>query len=166
MRSKRVLSVLIVLTLVFIWGNSLLSRETSGAISDGLMEVMNRAMESMGFGEDFFTYMTDQDGDGTEESTSFLIRKAAHITEFAVLSALIWLRLETSGKRRFAAAAGLSVFAGAVDETLQIFSHRGSQAMDVLIDSAGVLLGLILVTAVRRAVSAWRSKKTGEATSP
>ena len=43
MKRKRLLSVLIALTLIFIWGNSILSRETSGALSDGLMEILNEA---------------------------------------------------------------------------------------------------------------------------
>ena len=34
LRNKRFLAVLVALILVFIWGNSLLSKEVSGAISD------------------------------------------------------------------------------------------------------------------------------------
>ena len=34
LRNKRFLAVLVALILVFIWGNSLLSKEASGAISD------------------------------------------------------------------------------------------------------------------------------------
>ena len=34
MRNKRLLALIIALILVFIWGNSMLSKEVSGAISD------------------------------------------------------------------------------------------------------------------------------------
>lgn len=149
---KRIVTILLLLTLAFIWGNSLLSRELSGAISDNLMAVMNAAAEKLGLGENFFTYMSDQDGDGTEEPTSHLVRKMAHVTEFAVLGALFRLRLEGKHKPALTAFC-LGAAAGAVDETIQIFSHRGSQVQDVFIDSAGVLLGLgavLLLARLRR----------------
>ena len=155
MKRKRLLSVLIALTLVFIWGNSLLSKELSGAISDGIMYKMNDVARFLGLGEDFFTFMMDQDGDGEDEPTSHLIRKAAHITEFAVLAALIWLRLETEGRRRDLASFALGALAGASDETLQLFTHRGNELKDVFIDACGVLLGVCAV----KAVSALRSRK-------
>ncbi len=147
MKRKRLLSVLIALTLIFIWGNSILSREMSGAISDGLMEILNEAAFRLGLGEDFFTFMADQDGDGVEEPTSHIVRKAAHVTEFAVLTALIWLRLELQGKRRDLVSFALGAAVGASDEILQLFTHRGSQIKDVFIDACGVLLGLCLVKA-------------------
>ena len=141
---QKTVTILLILTLAFIWGNSLLSRELSGAISDGIMEVMNAAAEKLGLGPDFFTFMADVDGDGTEEPTSHIVRKMAHVTEFTVLGALVWLKL--SGKeKRFLLSVCLGTAAGAVDETLQIFSHRGSQVKDVLIDGLGVLLGAALM---------------------
>ena len=104
---------------------------------------MNAAAEKLGFGQDTFTYMMDEDGDGVaEQPTSHIIRKAAHVTEYAVFAALLFLRLESAGKKRFFTAWGLGTLTGAIDETLQIFSHRGSQVRDVLIDTAGALLGL------------------------
>ena len=43
MKRKRILTVLIVLALVFIWGNSLVSRELSGKISDDILFFLNAA---------------------------------------------------------------------------------------------------------------------------
>lgn len=149
MKRKRTLTILIVLALVFIWGNSLVSGELSGKISDGIMSAMNSAAEKLGFGSDAFTYMMDEDGDGVaEQPTSHIIRKAAHVTEYAVFAALVFLRLESAGKKRFFTAWGFGALTGAIDETLQIFSHRGSQVQDVLIDSAGALLGLGIVSLI------------------
>ena len=158
MKRKRILSLLIACMLVFIWGNSLVSRTLSGKISDNIMFAMNAAAEKLGLGGDFFTYMSDEDGDGVaEQPTSHLIRKAAHVTEYAVFAALVFLRLESTGKRRFFTAWGLGALTGAIDETLQIFSHRGSQVRDVLIDAAGALLGLCIVLLI----SAAGKKKDG-----
>lgn len=149
MTRKKRLSVLIAAMLVFIWGNSLLSREVSGAISDNILVWMNTAAEKLGLGPDAFTYMNDADGDGVaEQPTSKWIRKAAHVTEYALFAALVYLRLESGGKKRFFTAWGLAALTGALDETLQIFSHRGSQVKDVLIDTAGALLGLAVVCLV------------------
>lgn len=155
MKRKRLLSVLIALTLVFIWGNSLVPRETSGALSDGLMEILNEAALRLGLGENFFTFMMDQDGDGIEEPTSHIVRKAAHVTEFAVLGALIWLRLELPGRKRDLVGFALGAAVGVSDEVLQFFSHRGSQLKDVVIDACGVLLGLCAV----KAAAALRRRK-------
>ena len=149
MKRNRLLTILIVCMLVFIWGNSLLSGELSGKISDDLMAAMNTVAEKLGLGSEFFTYMSDEDGDGVaEQPTSHIIRKAAHVTEYAVFTALVFLRLESGGKKRFFTAWGLGALTGAIDETLQIFSHRGSQVRDVLIDSAGALLGLCIAALI------------------
>ena len=145
MRRRILLTVLIVCMLAFIWGNSLLSREISGAISDTILKYANRVAEAAGLGESFFSFFTDTDGDGEAEETSHWIRKAAHITEFAVFAVLLRLRLESTGEKRFFTVLALSGATAAMDETLQIFSHRGSQLRDVLIDLAGALLGLGLV---------------------
>ena len=151
-KRNRILSFLIALMLVFIWGNSLLSREISGAISDGLMDLLDGAAAALGLPDDLFVTMHDQDGDGVEEPTSLMLRKAAHVTEFAVFTALVWLRLDSGGRKRFLTALGCGVLTGAIDEALQILSHRGSQVQDIFIDSAGALLGagIAAIIAFRR----------------
>ena len=141
---KRVLTILIILLLAFIWGNSTLSRETSGMISDTVMGWMNRAAEALGLGEDFFTVMVDLDDDGDLDASSHIVRKIAHVTEFALLGALLWLRLESTGWKRALTAFGLTVAAAGIDELIQLFFDRGSQLRDVLIDSGGAVLGISL----------------------
>ena len=144
------LTLLLALTLAFIWGNSLLSRETSGMLSDTLMEKLNAAAAFLGLPEDLFTVMADTDDDGIEEESSYLIRKAAHVTEFAVLSALLWLRLGPESPRRGRLTLGLCAAVAAADETIQIFSRRGPSVIDVGIDCCGAALGWLLVSRVFR----------------
>ena len=141
---KRLLTVLLVCMLIFIWGNSLLPGELSGRISDGVMEMMNRTAARLGLGEDRFTYMYDQNGDGVEEPTSHIVRKIAHVTEFLVFGILVWLRLETRGVKRAATAFLCGALTGGIDELLQLLSHRGSLFSDVLIDAAGAAAGVLL----------------------
>ena len=149
MGKKLLKATLLVLLLAFIWGNSMLSREVSGAISDALMEKMNTAAQWLGLGEDLFTFMADEDGDGIEEPTSYLVRKIAHVTEFAVLAILLRSVYQKKGDRRDLWAFGTSMACAAADEAIQLFSHRGSRLLDVFIDAVGTLLGLMIAALVQ-----------------
>lgn len=91
----------------------------------------------------------------------YLVRKAAHVTEYAVLSILWWrvlAHVHAVGEVRpawFCALVALiiaSVYA-ATDEYHQTFvASRGASLHDVMIDSSGALLGVIAVLLWR----AWR----------
>jgi VanZ family protein len=77
-----------------------------------------------------------------------LIRKAAHLTEYAILAAL-WVRaFHRSGAVRPPASAWLAlavaVVCAIVDESHQaMVPSRGPSAADVLLDSAGALLAIV-----------------------
>ena len=84
------------------------------------------------------------------EAAAAPVRKSAHFLEFTILGALLcWdLILWTSLNRK--AILCLAVAAGALyaasDEFHQLFVHeRSGQLSDVLIDTAGVVLGAFLV---------------------
>jgi VanZ family protein len=85
----------------------------------------------------------------------FLIRKAAHLTEYAVLAILL-LRAVRSGMRRAFRKQALLVFGIAsvyamTDEFHQTFnSSRSATIHDVMIDCCGVLIGLGIYWAARR----------------
>jgi len=77
-----------------------------------------------------------------------LLRKTAHVTEYAVLGALWWRALARSGARP-GRAAWLALLIGvtvaAVDETHQSWlPERTGSVRDVLIDTAGVALAVAL----------------------
>lgn len=146
---KRVLLLCLILNLLFIWGNSLLPREMSGNLSDRVMDVMNTAAEKLGLGPDFFTFLTDEDGDGEPDRTSLFVRKLAHLAEFACLGVLLRL-LNDSTEKAAARSLLFAVMTAASDEALQLLSDRGSQFRDVLLDCAGAALGILLIEAVRR----------------
>ena len=130
-KRMRLCVVLLSCCLIFIWGNSLLPGEISGAISDFVKNILAAIFEQ---------------GKPEPENSGFLLRKLAHFTEFTMLGlCLCWL-FGMLGKGRLlpflcgAAAAG-------VDETIQLFvPERGPSLRDVCIDSSGVLLGVILLT--------------------
>lgn len=128
-----VLVLLLVLTLAFIWGNSLLPRTESQEISRGLLAELCAALETVGLHID--------------PQNDHWLRKLAHFGEFGLLGAELCALLFLNRRARLqgfvnCAFAGLVV--AVTDEALQLISNRGSQVQDVLLDFAGFLTGLLL----------------------
>ncbi|MBQ6851803.1 MAG: VanZ family protein [Oscillospiraceae bacterium] len=127
-RKLRLCVTLLTLNLMFIWGNSLLPAELSGAISQWVKDVIVTLFPGLsGAG----------DGHG-------LLRKIAHFTEFTSLGiCLCWLICLLDKQLWFSLISGF--LAACVDETIQRFvPGRGPSFRDVILDTAGVAFGLIL----------------------
>lgn len=78
--------------------------------------------------------------------TVFIIRKAAHMTEFFILGALISCTVRAAGKNLpwFAMAGGLTV--AATDELIQLTQDgRSCEVRDILIDFAGAVIAALLL---------------------
>jgi len=81
-------------------------------------------------------------------AVQFLIRKAAHLTEYAILAALLFRALWFGASQRaFVKVAGkallLAAFYAALDEFHQSFvASRTASPIDVMIDTCGAALGL------------------------
>jgi VanZ family protein len=93
----------------------------------------------------------------TLAAAQFMVRKAAHVTEYAILGALLLRALSASRTRSWwhyaGLAAGVAVVFAALDEFHQAFvGSRTGSPCDVLIDISGALLGL----AVWALFSRWR----------
>lgn len=128
-----ILGLLVLLTLAFIWGNSLLPRTESQEISRGLLAELCAALEHVGMHLD--------------PQNDHWLRKLAHFGEFGMLGAELGLLLCLNRRQSVqgfvnCAFAGLAV--AVTDEALQLISNRGSQVQDVLLDFAGFLTGLLL----------------------
>ena len=126
-RKKTVCAVLLVLNILFVWGNSLLPGSASAAFSGWVKDIL-RAVFSI-------TSSNPSAGHG-------LLRKLAHFTEFACLGALL-----TSIFVLWHKPVGWALLCGflvaCVDETIQRFvPDRGPSFVDVLIDTAGVCVGV------------------------
>jgi VanZ family protein len=128
----RLCAALIAVNLCFIWGNSLLPGEISGAISDAVKNLLRWCLSFLGL---------SQGGGGG----GGLLRKIAHFTEFACLGGLFtWLFAML--RRPAVLALGCGFLAACVDETIQIFvPDRGPGVIDVIIDTAGVVVGVTLL---------------------
>lgn len=125
----RLCTALLLCNLIFIWGNSLLPGEISGAISDWVKAILETLFGSTG-----------EDTPG-----GFPIRKLAHFTEFACLGALLFWRFGML-RRPKALAFCLGAAAACIDEGIQMFvPGRGPGIRDVGIDCGGVLTGMIFL---------------------
>jgi VanZ family protein len=77
-----------------------------------------------------------------------VLRKCAHMTEYALLTVLWWRALNDTmpPRRALAVAYGIAVAYAATDEFHQTFvTGRHGSPVDVLIDAAGAGIGAIFV---------------------
>ncbi len=131
----RLCAALIAVNLVFIWGNSLLPAEISSAFSQWVKGILQIIFP----------------GSLSGEGGSGLVRKLAHFCEFCALGLLLtWLFGMLC--RKVLLGKGLSLLCGAaaagIDETIQCFvPGRGPSLRDVGMDTLGVILGILLLTA-------------------
>ena len=132
----RLAAALLIANLILIWGNSLLPGEISRILSTFVRDLLDWSVS----------------GDITPDQGHGLLRKLAHFTEFASLGMILtWIVILLERPRPLALAGGFA--AACIDETIQFFvPERGPAFTDVLIDTAGVLTGLILLLLIRH----WR----------
>ena len=132
-------SCLIGLNLAFIWGNSLLPGEVSGAFSAFVRDLL----------ASLFPGGLDQ-----PEAGHGLLRKLAHFTEFCTLGMLFsWLYAMLTKKpwQKLVFPFLCGVLAACVDETIQRFvPGRGPGIKDVGIDTLGVTLGIVIIYFIRK----------------
>lgn len=140
---------IVLLLLLFIWGNSLQPAEASSAVSTGLLAQLKplwRELTGTGF-----------------PISHHLLRKLGHFSEFLILGIAVTLTgtigLPTREHRETIILqkhiipvilyAGL--LAAVVDETIQYFSPgRSPEVRDILIDYSGFCCGLLLVLLLNR----------------
>ena len=115
---KRILTLLILLNLALIWGNSLLTGDTSGAVSGGVLAFVGRFLP-------------------------VLLTEAGH----TFLRGLLFCgrhRLVRQETPLHLMGFGLAV--ACIDETIQIFTPgRASSLIDVWIDTWGFALGFAVI---------------------
>lgn len=92
-------------------------------------------------------------------ATILFVRKCAHVTEFAILTCLLWRGLRATVWRQVEGwssrcawtAWGVAVAFAASDEFHQSFvPGRQASPWDVMIDATGAALGLLLIWAIQR----------------
>ncbi|MBR4343074.1 MAG: VanZ family protein [Lachnospiraceae bacterium] len=142
-RLLKVLYVTTAVTLLLIWGQSCISKSESTVSSDIVVEMIKPIDElEQGYrSENGWTYV----------ELSTVVRKLAHVVEYAALSfqlmCILLLKKKGSIKVSFNCLFGI-VLVALTDETIQLFSDRGSEIRDVWIDMAGAVLGVAVAHAI------------------
>ena len=133
-RRMRLCITLLVCNLIFIWGNSLLPGEISGALSGWLKDVIRAILGLEGAGS--------SGGHG-------LLRKLMHLTEFLCLGMCLRWRLRKP-VLHWTLPLGAGLLAALVDEGIQLFvPDRGPSFYDVGIDFTGVTLGVVIISLIQ-----------------
>lgn len=129
---------LIAFNVAFIWGNSLLPREISSALS----KLIGSLLRPFASGS-----LNPAEGEGQG-----ILRKIAHFTEFCTLGMLLtWFvcMVRTRKWEHTCLPLAVGILIAAADETIQLFvPGRGPQLRDVGIDALGVLLGVLILTGI------------------
>ena len=135
-------AILSLLTVAFIWGNSLKSIPESSAQSSAVADKVQG--------------IVDPQKKIDPPVFHILIRKLAHVTEFFVLGLFVGsftVCLGYERGKRFISMPLLIVLLIAIgDEWIQVYTGRGSLVTDVLIDFAGALAGLLMVVLLHQII--------------
>ncbi len=134
------LPALIMMVIIFRFSTA--NGEQSSGLSLGLTQQIVDTVVSVAHIE-----MTPEEELSLMEFIHTPIRKLGHLTEYAVLAVTIAFPLYAYHKRRwnlFFWSEGICIFYACTDEFHQLFvPERSGQFRDVLIDSAGITLGLL-----------------------
>ena len=129
-----ILYIVLGLIVFFIWDNSLQNGGTSDGFSLVFAEKLAPIAHHLGFQGNIWTL-------------NRIIRKLAHLTEYTILGGVLYAIL-----RRYIEygtvfkTIGLGMAIAILDELIQIFSPgRSSQFSDVVIDTIGVVIGILLI---------------------
>ena len=121
-----------VLATLFIFYNSMQSQEASQEASGIFANIVSRILDFIGTTIDANTVM-------------YFVRKAAHISEFALQGILLAGCFSMSYKRRVIYVLFLGLLTACADEYIQVFAqNRSSMIQDVFIDFLGTVIGAVI----------------------
>ena len=163
---RKVITIIIFLTLAFIWGHSMVPRPASADESGFFLKILYPVLSVIV---------------GRDRVTNHLIRKMAHFTEYFILGTELRLYQnvrfsDTAAACRTTSDAGAACgtdperneslinrfsrllhgrmltsvryafYIAFIDETIQIFSGRGPQIADVWLDVFGAFCGTVIIS--------------------
>lgn len=139
-RSRRRWAIALAAWVALIWGHSLVAGPESSVESGLVVDLLRPVFVAMG--------VTDQD------TMSFVVRKCAHFTEYAILGLIVLknARLWWATLRRRASSLVLAAVAVPfVDESIQLLTPgRAGMLRDVGIDLMGLVTGLLVAWLAHR----------------
>ena len=161
---RTVLWTLVVLWMAIIFSFSAETAEESLETSDGIVEVVVEKLL-----ENKKDNMSVSEYESFKTKVSHFVRKAAHFSAYMILGILTLSALIVHGqknKTKAVTSLGICFLYAVSDEIHQIFvPGRAGRFSDVMIDTAGAVLGVLLVFCITYAKLRLKSKnsqKSGE----
>lgn len=155
---SNIAGVLAIIWMCVIFSFSAQTKEESSAVSEGFSYRMVNTTGLL-----FHLNIDEERLREIANSIEHFVRKGAHMTEYAILAILIfvWMgRWEMSRLRRVCASMALAALYACSDEFHQLFvAGRAGRFGDVLVDSAGAVLGLAFFLLMVKIVGACRRRR-------
>lgn len=143
MMKKLILWILLISCMGTIFFFSSQEASESREVSSGLIKTFVRVL-------DFNNKLNENQIDTIAKNLTFIVRKGAHFSIYAVLCILLALLLREYrifGKRRFILSVLICFLYACSDEIHQIFvSGRSGEIRDVIIDTCGALAGFLILS--------------------
>lgn len=133
------LCVIIIVTMAFIFSNSLKTADVS-------------QRQSVEFGEVTGIIDPGTANAAQNQNVITMLRKMAHFIEFFLLGAELMLLTRLVSRPRVQSLFFFTLASAVCDESLQIFSDRTSSVRDVLLDFSGALCGMAVMWLLSAAV--------------
>ena len=157
-----ILSVIILLTVIVIWGHSFMTPEMSTEESSFVKEIVEAVVQSVSNNETFTV-------------PEIVIRKSAHFFEYAVLGLELAILISMNKKTKFlteerinpnydsqkkegffqslpsryVTSFMIALIVASVDETIQYFTGRYSSIWDVMLDMTGASFSILIFLLIR-----------------
>ncbi|MBR6681807.1 MAG: VanZ family protein [Clostridia bacterium] len=148
-KKKNVITILylvyLVLLICFIFSNSLSDKEASAGKSLAVLEIVNNVAEAVGLPFRF---------------SHVFVRKMGHFLEFFVLGASLFgfaALLKKVNLKNCVYCAFVACLVAMGDETIQYFCERGSMLLDVWLDFASAVVGILISYSIYHFVSIKRN---------
>lgn len=155
---SNIAGILAIVWMCVIFSFSAQTKEESSVVSEGFSY---RIVNSTGLL--FHLHIDEEQLREIAAAIEGFVRKGAHMTEYAILALLVygWMcRWCLSRFRRAVGAAALTMIYACTDEFHQLFvAGRAGKFRDVLVDSAGAVLGLALLLLVARGIELLRIRR-------
>ena len=139
-KSKYIILTIILMSFIFCMSNQ--PANISKELSQNIENLLNRAPIIGNMLSDILNSTNSQ----------FIVRKSAHVILFCLLSILCFIviyEIKKSAKTSTLISFSITFIYACIDEIHQLFiPGRGSQIRDVLIDSIGALIGLIVINLI------------------
>ena len=149
--------LLVIAWMLLIFSMSAQGREESNRSSVGVSRII-ASIFVRGWDD-----MTEAEQAETVESIHVLVRKTAHFTLYMILGILSFIAISNHTSKRSLNALFAFVLSAAYavsDEVHQYFTAgRSCEIRDMLIDSSGAIVGILIIYGTKQVLSRWKKGK-------